>query len=77
MTGNQAEILSVACVVRIVLIKINWATFYEAEKLIFLMSFIFNVAEQLITYKQVWAQSSVSPSFHPVSASQNQHAPVI
>ena len=48
MTGNQAEILSV---VRIVLIKINWATFYEAEKLIFFMSFIFNVAEQLITYK--------------------------
>ena len=74
MTGNQAEILSV---VRIVLIKINWATFYEAEKLIFVMSFIFNVAEQLITYKQIWAQSSVSPSVHPVSASQNQHAPVI
>lgn len=74
MTGNQAEILSV---VRIVLIKINWATFYEAEKLIFFMSFIFNVAEQLITYKQIWAQSSVSPSVHPVSASQNQHAPVI
>ena len=74
MTGNQAEILSV---VRIVLIKINWATFYEAEKLIFFMSFIFNVADQLITYKQIWAQSSVSPSVHPVSASQNQHAPVI
>ena len=74
MTGNQAEMLSV---VRIVLIKINWATFYEAEKLIFFMSFIFNVAEQLITYKQIWAQSSVSPSVHPVSASQNQHAPVI
>ena len=74
MTGNQAEILSV---VRIVLIKINWATFYEAEKLIFFMSFIFSVAEQLITYKQIWAQSSVSPSVHPVSASQNQHAPVI
>ena len=74
MTGNQAEILSV---VRIVLIKINWATFYEAEKLIFFMSFIFNVAEQLITYEQIWAQSSVSPSVHPVSASQNQHAPVI
>ena len=74
MTGNQAEILSV---VRIVLIKINWATFYEAEELIFFMSFIFNVAEQLITYKQIWAQSSVSPSVHPVSASQNQHAPVI
>ena len=74
MTGNQAEILSV---VRIVLIEINWATFYEAEKLIFFMSFIFNVAEQLITYKQIWAQSSVSPSVHPVSASQNQHAPVI
>ena len=74
MTGNQAEILSV---VRIVLIKINWATIYEAEKLIFFMSFIFNVAEQLITYKQIWAQSSVSPSVHPVSASQNQHAPVI
>ena len=74
MTGNQAEILSV---VRIVLIKINWATFYEAEKLIFFMSFIFNVAEQLITSKQIWAQSSVSPSVHPVSASQNQHAPVI
>lgn len=74
MTGNQAEILSV---VRIVLIKINWATFYEAEKLIFFMSFIFNVAEQLITYKQIWTQSSVSPSVHPVSASQNQHAPVI
>lgn len=74
MTGNQAEILSV---VRIVLIKINWATFYEAEKLIFFMSFIFNVAEKLITYKQIWAQSSVSPSVHPVSASQNQHAPVI
>lgn len=74
MTGNQAEILSV---VRIVLIKINWATFYEAEKLIVFMSFIFNVAEQLITYKQIWAQSSVSPSVHPVSASQNQHAPVI
>lgn len=74
MTGNEAEILSV---VRIVLIKINWATFYEAEKLIFFMSFIFNVAEQLITYKQIWAQSSVSPSVHPVSASQNQHAPVI
>ena len=74
MTGNQAEILSV---VRIVLIKINWATFYEAEKLFFFMSFIFNVAEQLITYKQIWAQSSVSPSVHPVSASQNQHAPVI
>ena len=74
MTGNQAEILSV---VRIVLIKINWATFYEAEKLIFFKSFIFNVAEQLITYKQIWAQSSVSPSVHPVSASQNQHAPVI
>ena len=74
MTGNQAEIPSV---VRIVLIKINWATFYEAEKLIFFMSFIFNVAEQLITYKQIWAQSSVSPSVHPVSASQNQHAPVI
>lgn len=51
MTGNQGEVLSVACVVRIVLIKINWATFYEAEKLIFFMSFIFNVAEQLITYK--------------------------
>ena len=73
MTGNQAEILSV---VRIVLIKINWATFYEAETKLF-MSFIFNVAEQLITYKQIWAQSSVSPSVHPVSASQNQHAPVI